>query len=229
LPNLQIKMTIQWYGHSCFKISTKPEGRGSGEDVVIFTDPFGREVGLRPPQGKADVVTVSHDHFDHNNSSALKGEPAVLDLPGEYSIKGVSIKGVNSFHDKTQGAERGLNTIFVFESEGIRVCHLGDLAMSLDKKQLEEINGVDVLMVPVGGPYSLLAKEAEGVVGQIEPKIVLPMHYHTPGNKLKLEDEKKFCKEIGTCPREKMPKLILKKKDLEEEKTQVVLMEAVNS
>ncbi|HBB37272.1 MAG: Zn-dependent hydrolase [Candidatus Moranbacteria bacterium GW2011_GWC1_45_18] len=222
-------MTIQWYGHACFKISTKPEGRGSGEDVVIFTDPFGKEVGLRPPQGRADIVTVSHDHFDHNNSAALRGEPAVLDLPGEYSIKGVSIKGVNSFHDKKEGAERGLNTIFVFESEGIRFCHLGDLATMLDKKQLEEINGVDILAVPVGGPFSLMSKDAKAVVDQVEPKIVLPMHYHTPGNKLKLEDEKKFCKEIGICPREKMPKIILKKKDLESEKIQVILMEAVNS
>ena len=92
-------MTIQWYGHSCFKISTKPDGRGSGEDVVIFTDPFDKSIGLRPPQGKADIVTISHDHPDHNNSDALKGEPAVLDLPGEYSIKGVSITGINSFHD----------------------------------------------------------------------------------------------------------------------------------
>ncbi len=219
-------MTIQWYGHSCFKISTKPEGRGSGEEVIIFTDPFSKEVGLRPPQGKADIVTISHDHFDHNNKEALRGEPVVLDIPGEYSIKGVSIKGVNSCHDKKEGAEHGLNTIFVFESEGIRFCHLGDLATMLDKKQLEEINGVDVLAVPIGGSHSLMAKEAKVVVDQVEPKIVLPMHYKTPGNKLKLEDEKKFCKEIGICPRERMPKLILKKKDLENEKLQVFLMEA---
>ena len=219
-------MTIQWYGHSCFKISTKPEGRGSGEEVIIFTDPFSKEVGLRPPQGKADIITISHDHFDHNNKEALRGEPVVLDIPGEYSIKGVSIKGVNSYHDKKEGAEHGLNTIFVFESEGIRFCHLGDLATMLDKKQLEEINGVDVLAVPIGGSHSLMAKEAKAVVDQVEPKIVLPMHYKTTGNKLKLEDEKKFCKEIGICPRERMPKLILKKKDLENEKLQVFLMEA---
>ena len=171
-------------------------------------------------------MTVSHDHPDHNNAEALKGEPAILDLPGEYSIKGVSIKGVNSYHDEKEGAERGLNTIFILESEGIRFCHLGDLATLLDKKQLEEINGVDILAVPVGGPNSLFAKDARAVVDQVEPRIVLPMHYKTSGNKLKLEDEKKFCKEIGICPREKMAKLILKKKDFEAEKMQVVLMEA---
>jgi len=218
-------MTIQWYGHSCFKIATKPEGRGSGDEVVIFTDPYNKEIGLRPPQGKADIVTVSHDHFDHNNSSALKGEPAVLDLPGEYSIKGVSIKGINSFHDKKEGAERGLNTIFVFESEGIRFCHLGDLGAMPDKKQLEEINGVDILAIPVGGTFTLDGREAKAVVDQIEPKIVLPIHYKITGSKAKVDDEKKFCKEIGVCPREKLAKLVVKKKDLEEEKLQVVLME----
>jgi L-ascorbate metabolism protein UlaG (beta-lactamase superfamily) len=222
-------MTIQWYGHSCFKISTKPEGRGSGEDVVIFTDPYNKEIGLRPPQGRANIVTVSHDHFDHNNAKALRGEAAVLDLPGEYSIKGVSIKGVNSYHDKKEGAEKGLNTIFVFESEGIRFCHLGDLATPLDKKQLEEINGVDILAVPVGGRFSLNGKEAKAVVDQIEPKVVLPMHYKIRGSKFQGEDEKSFCKKIGICPREKMSKLILKKKDLENEKIQVFLLEAVSS
>ncbi len=222
-------MTIQWYGHSCFKISTKPEGRGSGEEVVIFTDPFDKSIGLRPPQGKADIITVSHSHYDHNNVSALKGEPAVLDLPGEYSIKGVSITGINSFHDKVQGAERGLNTIFVIESEGIRFCHLGDLATRLDKKQLEEVNGVDILAVPVGGVYTLDAKEAKEVVDQIEPKIVLPIHYKIPGLKIKIDDEKNFCKEIGLCSKEKAAKLILKKKDLEGMERKVVLMEAVAS
>jgi L-ascorbate metabolism protein UlaG (beta-lactamase superfamily) len=222
-------MTIQWYGHSCFKISTKPEGRGSGEDVIIFTDPFQKEIGLRPPQGKADIVTVSHDHMDHNNADALRGDPAILDIPGEYSIKGVSIKGISSFHDKKEGAENGLNTIFVFESEGIRFCHLGDLAHLLDKNQLEEINGVDILAIPVGDQKSLSGKEAKEVVDQIGPKIILPMHYKIKGSKFQGDDEKVFCKEIGTCPREKMPKLILKKKDLEDKELEVILLEALNS
>ena len=196
---------------------------------MIFTDPFNKEVGLRPPQGRADIVSISHDHYDHNNSDALKGEPQVLDLPGEYSIKGVSITGINSFHDKVQGAERGLNTIFAVESEGIRFCHLGDLATGLDKKQLEEVNGVDVLAIPVGGSYSLNAKEAKAVVDQIEPKIVLPMHYKIAGVKFKLDDEKNFCKEIGLCPKEKTAKLVLKKKDLESEDMKVVMMEALSA
>lgn len=220
-------MTIQWYGHSCFKISTKPEGRGSGEDVVIFTDPFDKSIGLRPPQGKADIVTVSHAHPDHNNPSALKGEPAVLDLPGEYSIKGVSITGIESAHDKSGGAEHGKNVIFAIESEGIRFCHLGNLGVPLDKKQLEEVNGVDILAVSVGEAPFMTAKDAKNWVDQIDPKIILPMHYKIPGLTLKIGDEKNFCKEIGTCPREKTAKLILKKKDLESVEQKIVLMEAL--
>ena len=223
-------MTIQWYGHSCFKISTKPDGRGSGEDVVIFTDPFDKSIGLRPPQGKADIVTISHAHPDHNNPDALKGEPAVLDLPGEYSIKGVSITGIESDHDKAGGAEYGKNVVFAIESEGIRFCHLGDLGTSLDKKQLEEVNGVDVLAIPVGGPHSLNAKEAKAVVDQIEPKMVLPMHYKIPGINIKdITDEKNFCKEIGLCPKDKVAKLVLKKKDIESEEMKVVMMEALSA
>jgi L-ascorbate metabolism protein UlaG (beta-lactamase superfamily) len=222
-------MTIQWYGHSCFKILTKPEGRGSGEDVVIFTDPFDKSIGLRPPQGKADIVTISHNHEDHNNPSALKGEPAVLDLPGEYSIKGVSITGIESDHDKSGGAEHGKNVIFAIESEGIRVCHLGNLGAPLDKKQLEEVNGVDILMVSVGEAPFMSAKDAKNWVDQIDPKIILPMHYKIPGLMLKIGDEKSFCKEVGTCPREKMAKLVLKRKDLEGAEQKIVMMEALSS
>ena len=221
-------MTIQWYGHSCFKISTKPEGRGSGEDVVIFTDPYEPSIGLRPPQGGADIVTISHSHPDHNNPDALRGEPAVLDLPGEYSIKSISITGVESEHDKAGGAEHGKNVIFVIESEGIRFCHLGNLGTPLDKTQLEEVDGVDILAVSVGEAPFMTAKDAKNWVDQIDPRIILPMHYKIPGLKLKIGDEKNFCKEIGTCPREKTARMVIKKKDLEGMERKIVLMEALS-
>ena len=108
-------MNIQYYGHSCFKISLKPAGRGQNE-VVFFIDPFDKSVGLRPPQGQADFVLVSHDHSDHNNAEALKGEPRIIDLPGEYSVKGVNVIGIPSFHDDVLGKERGLNTIFLINN-----------------------------------------------------------------------------------------------------------------
>jgi L-ascorbate metabolism protein UlaG (beta-lactamase superfamily) len=216
-------MNIQYYGHSCFKISTKPAGRGQ-EEVTIFIDPFDKSIGLRPPQGQADLVMVTHQHFDHNNISALKGEPRVVDIPGEYSVKGVNIIGIQTFHDKKEGAERGLNTAYVIDSEDIRLCHLGDLGDKLNEKQLEMINGVDILMIPIGGNYTIDFKEAVDLIRKMEPKVVIPMHYKMKGTTAKIDDEKKFCNEIGNCPREKISKYNFKKSDLEGKNMEVVLM-----
>ncbi len=220
-------MLITWYGHSCFKIQTKPY-RGS-EEATIFTDPFDKAVGLRPPQSNADIVTVSHSHYDHNNPSALKGEPLIINAPGEYSKQHIQIIGVDSFHDKKEGAERGRNTVFVIESEELRVCHLGDLGHILSEKQLDQIGKVDVLMIPVGGVFTLEPKDAESVIGQLEPKIILPMHYKTKGLKININDESAFCKEIGGCPEKKIDKLNIKKKELEKTENKIVLLDIFNS
>jgi L-ascorbate metabolism protein UlaG (beta-lactamase superfamily) len=217
-------MIIQYYGHSCFKLTTKPAGRGK-EDVNLFLDPFDKTIGLRPPQGQADVVLVSHDHHDHNNVSALKGEPYVIDIPGEYSAKGINIIGIESFHDNKGGTERGGNTIYILETEDLHICHLGDLGSELSEKQLEKINGVDILMIPIGGNYTIDAKIAIDIIKKIEPKIVIPMHYKIKGSTAEVNDEKKFCSEMGNCPKEKVSKINIKKKDLEDKTTQVVLMD----
>lgn len=214
-------MIIQYYGHSCFKITTKPAGRGR-EDVAIFLDPFDKSIGLRPPQGQADLVMVSHDHFDHNNVAALKGEPAVINIPGEYSVKGVNIVGLASEHGPTKNPV--INTIYILESEDLRICHLGDLGTELDEKQLEEIDGVDILMIPVGGNYTLDAKGAVDLIKKIEPAIIIPMHYKINGSTIDVADEKKFCAEIGSCPKEKVSKLNIKKKDLEGKSMEIVVM-----
>lgn len=217
-------MLIQYYGHSCFKITAKPAGRGQG-DATMFIDPFDKKIGLRPPQGQADIVLVSHNHSDHNNVTALKGNPATIDIPGEYSLKGINIVGIDSFHDQVEGRERGNNTIFIFESEDLKICHLGDLGSDLNQKQLEEIDGVDILMIPIGGYYTIDAKKAVEIIKKIEPAIIIPMHYKLPGSTVpNLDDEKKFCSEIGNCPREKVSKLNIKKKDLEGKVMEVVLM-----
>lgn len=216
-------MNIAWYGHSCFKIQTKPQ-RGL-EEITIFTDPFDKAIGLRPPQGSANIVTVSHDHHDHNNTGALKGEPFIVDAPGEYSIKGIQIIGIDSFHDNQQGAERGRNSIFIIESEDLKICHLGDLGHILSEDQVEKIGDVDVLMIPVGGKFTLNSKEAEEVVSQIEPKIILPMHYKTKGLNIDgIEDEKKFCSEIGSCIEKNVPRLNIKKKNLSETENKIILL-----
>jgi len=216
-------MNIQYYGHSCFKITTKPAGRAT-EDVVIFMDPFDKSIGLKPPFGQADIVFISHHHHDHDNVAALKGDPVIIDTPGEYSIKGISAIGINSFHDEENGAKRGCNTIFVLESENIRLCHLGDLGTDLNSEQLEKMNGVDILFIPVGGKYTIGGKKAEEIARKIEPAIIVPIHYKVPELKMDLADEKIFCSEIGSCPREKVSKINLKKKDLEEKSMEVILM-----
>jgi len=212
-------MVITWYGQSCFKIQ-------SGE-TVVFTDPFHREIGLTPPRSQASIVTVSHCHSDHNNIEALSGEPLVIDGPGEYETKGIGIKGIFSFHDDKDGKERGGNTIYLMEIEGIKICHLGDLAQKkLTDEQLEKIDEVDILMVPVGGTATLDAEDAVEIISQIEPRIVIPMHYKIPGLTLSFNPDgvDAFLKEMGMGKKEAVDKLTLKKKDLPEGEMQVVVM-----
>lgn len=213
-------MNIQYYGHSCFKITTKPAGRGQ-VDVNAFIDPFDKKIGLRPPQGQADLVLVSHDHYDHNNVEALKGDPAVINIPGEYSVKGINIVGISSEHG---GEQKVANTIFILESEDIKICHLGDLGGELTEKQLSEIDGVDILMIPIGGKYTIGAKKAIEIIRKVEPKIIIPMHYKMQGTTEDIDDEKKFCAEIGNCSSVKASKLNIKKKDLEEKQMEVLVM-----
>lgn len=214
-------MIIQYYGHSCFKITTKPAGRGQ-EDIVVFIDPFEKSIGLRPPQGQADLILVTHEHHDHNNVEALKGNPVIINIPGEYAVKGVNIVGLSSSHGQIK--EPVPNTAYIIESEELKICHLGDLGEELSEKQLEEIDGVDVLMIPVGGKYTLNGEDAVNLVKKIEPKIIIPIHYKINGSTIDIEDEKKFCAEMGNCPKEKVSKLNIKKKELEGKSMETVVM-----
>jgi len=210
-------MVITWYGQSCFKIQ-------SGE-TVLFTDPFCKEIGLTPPRGQANIVTISHQHRDHNNYDALTGEPLVIKGPGEYEIKGINIKGIFSFHDNKEGRERGTNTVYVIDVEGIKICHLGDLGEEkLNNVQVEEINGVDILMIPVGGALTINGEDAVEIINQIEPKLVIPMHYKIPGLSVKLDGVDVFLKEMGIGKKETVDKLTIKKKDLPQEETEIVIM-----
>jgi len=212
-------MTLTWYGHSCFKIV------GSGGQITVITDPFDKSVGLTPPRGNADIVTISHGHFDHNNIKALSGQPFVVDSPGEYEIKGVKITGCQSFHDNKQGEERGTNTIYLIEVDKIKICHLGDLGQdSLNDSQLEAIGAADILLAPVGGDKTIDAGKAVKIAEQIEPAIIIPMHYHLPNLKFKLAKVDDFLKEMGVDKKMAVDKLTLKKKDLSGGKMKVILM-----
>lgn len=210
-------MVITWYGQSCFKIQ-------SGE-TVIFTDPFSKEIGLTPPRAQANIVTVSHHHSDHNNIESLSGDPLIIKGPGEYETKGVDIRGIFSFHDNQEGKERGVNTIYIIEMEGIRICHLGDLGQKkLNEEQMEKMGEIDILMVPVGGEVVVNGEDASAIISQIEPRIVIPMHYKVQGLVFKFDGVEDFLKEIGAEKKQPVEKLTLKKKDLPEGEMEIVVM-----
>lgn len=184
-------MDITYYGHSCFKV------RGSQGSVV--TDPFQASIGYTPPRVTANICTISHDHPGHNNAKVLRGDPYVITGPGEYEISGVFVFGLPSYHDRRKGRDRGRNTIYTFQIDGVNVCHLGDLGHVPDQATLEGMGDVDVLLIPVGGKVTLTAAMAAEVINLIEPRIVIPMHYATDAyrGEAKLAPVRKFLKEMG--------------------------------
>jgi hypothetical protein len=217
-------MIIQYYGDYCFKITTKPGGRAT-EDIAIWTDPYDKSVGLRAVQGQADIVLLSHTDGVDAELSGLKGESVVLDAPGEYAAKGVNILGLPSFRDVENGASRGQNTMFVFQVESMSLCFLGALGHELAPAQIEKMDHVDILFVPIGNHDTLATKQIDDLIRKVEPALVVPMHYQMPGMKLSVGDEKAFCNEIGNCPSEKQGKLNIKKKDLEGKSMEIVFLE----
>ena len=212
-------MTIIWYGHSCFKITNQ------GGHLAIITDPFDKSIGLTPPRANADIVTVSHDHYDHNNVKTVSGNPFVINSPGEYEVKGIRIIGCSSFHDTKQGQERGSNIIYMMEIDRIRICHLGDFGQErLLDDQLEAIGQVDILMVPIGNTYTIGARQAAKVAEHLEPNLILPMHYKLPDLKIDLASLGGFLKEMGLSQKPAIEKLTLKKKDLVGEGMKVIVL-----
>jgi len=214
-------MHIIWHGQSFFQIQVS---YNKGEQITLAIDPFDEAIGLKVPSLSADILLISHSHHDHSNKKAIKGTPFLIEGPGEYEVKGIFIQGIPSFHDNVQGKQRGQNTIYTIEAEDVRLCHLGDLGQKeLTSEQIEEIGDVDILMIPVGGVYTINSKEANRIIAQLEPRIVIPMHYHLPKLKIKLEGVDKFLKEFGRKSITPQPKLLIKKKDLAEETKLVVL------
>jgi L-ascorbate metabolism protein UlaG (beta-lactamase superfamily) len=210
-------MEIVYLGHSAFLLKIK--------EAKVVCDPFGKSVGFCQAKVKVDIVTVSHEHDDHSDLSQIEGEPMIINGPGEYEIKGVSIVGISSYHDNKEGKERGKNTIYVFDVDELKICHLGDLGHELNEKQLKMIGKVDILLVPVGGEFTLGPEQAKKVVYQVEPSIVIPMHYRTKEhnkNFEKLKTVTDFVEEMG-LERRNETKLKIKKLDLPEEMELIVL------
>jgi len=165
---------IKWLGHASFLIT-------ADNGVKIITDPYTAGNGLNYGQiaESADVVLISHEHGDHSNTAAVKGSPTVLRGAGSKEVKGLKFKGIATFHDENMGKQRGANTIFAFDVDGVKVCHLGDLGHVLSEKEAVEIGRVDVLCVPVGGFYTIDAGVATSVVNKISPRVAIPMHFKT--------------------------------------------------
>ncbi|HHB91468.1 MAG TPA: lactamase [Anaerolineae bacterium] len=210
-------MEITWYGLACFRFKSR--------QLTIVADPYAPEIGLTLPSLRARVVTISHDVPGHNYLKAIKGYEHVFDGPGEYEVNGVFITGVATYHRGKPG-ERERNTAFLYEFEDISIGHLGDLGSTLDRKQIEAMNSPDILIVPVGGGDILDASQAVEVITELEPQIVIPMHYAQPGLKLNLEPIEKFLKEMGVGEIEPIPSLKVRKSDLTGDETRVVVLES---
>jgi len=199
-------MEITWLGHSCFKLK--------GKQATVITDPFSPGAGYTLGKVSAEIVTVSHQHPGHSYVQGVIGEPRVLKGPGEYESSGVLTVGVHTFHDNEKGTQRGKNTVYVIDVDDVMICHLGDLGHSLTAEQVAEIDGVDVLLIPVGGVSTIDAVQAAQIVRHLEPKIVIPMHYKTEALKRELETVDRFLKEMGVKESLPQPKLLVNKNSL---------------
>jgi L-ascorbate metabolism protein UlaG (beta-lactamase superfamily) len=213
-------MKLQWLGHACFLMTTK-------ENVRILTDPYDSTIGLKLPFISADIVTVSHGHFDHGAVSEVHGTPKVVNSTDGLDLGKVKIRGVAAFHDEHGGAERGRNILFVFEiienGETFTICHLGDLGHTLTPDIVERLEGVDILLIPVGGTYTVDGRGARKVVEQINPRIVVPMHYRMAGLQVNISGPEKFLE--GQKDVRKLKELTIAKRNDLPLSTQVIMLE----
>ena len=208
-------MEITWYGRACFRLK--------GRRATVITDPCPPKTGFVAGKHDVDLLTMSHHHVDHAYTRSISAG-LTLTRPGEYEFADLLVTGVNTWHDATEGTERGENVIFAFEVDGVHVCHLGDLGHLLTDEQLHELGPIDVLLVPAGGQTTISPAEAAEVVAQLEPKVVIPMHFATDGGSKDLLGPETFLHEMATEPI-RLPKASLTPTTLPEE-TQVVLLEA---
>jgi len=216
MPENQV--TITWLGHSMFLFSLN-------DTLKVVIDPYDDTVGYPLPKVTADIVLVSHRHFDHDNVKLVKGKPKVVDRDGTTSLKGINFKGVPSVHDDKDGTLRGLNTIFVWEMGGIRFAHLGDLGVMLSDEQIKQIGAIDVLFSPVGGYFTIDAATATKIIDALKPKAVFPMHYKTEvmGNSFPIAGVNDFLAGKKNVKRVGKNSITLSKDKLPEETTIYVL------
>jgi len=202
-------MKIKWIGHACFLIEGK-EGR-------VMTDPYDESIPYRPPDYTAEVITVSHDHFDHNAVERVKGSPTVIRGEGTNSVAGIHFQGIASFHDESGGTKRGANTIFTFEMEGLKIAHLGDLGEALSDEQMAALAEVEVLFVPVGGHFTIGPDEAAALVKRLPNlKVVIPMHFKTDrlGDNFPIATVDNFARKVQNVKRIGSSEVILSRESV---------------
>ena len=206
---------IKWYGHACFRVRSR--------EATILMDPLPRSLGYKVEKQRADIVTISHDHPGHSNVDMATGETKLVNGPGEYEMNEVFITGIRTYHDAQQGAKHGRNTAYLLEIEDIVVCHLGDLGHALTESQVESLSSVDVLIIPVGGGSVIDAVRAVEVIGQLDPRMIIPMQYQTELGDRDRDPLERFLKEMGIHDIVPRDKLTVKQSDLGETPEVVLL------
>ncbi|MCI9407306.1 MAG: MBL fold metallo-hydrolase [Clostridia bacterium] len=209
-------MKIEYLGHSCFKLT-----ESTGTSVIC--DPYDEAVGYGVPEMSADAVTVSHHHYDHDAVKSVKGSPVIIDKECSYDLPGVEINAIKSFHDGEEGKLRGGNLIFKFRMDGIDVCHLGDLGEECSSALIDELLPVNVLLIPVGGTYTIDAEMAKEYVDRIMPEVVIPMHYRDKGCKLDIEKVDAFLNLFDDVEEAEESAIELMRNDLKDDTKIVVL------
>ncbi len=208
------EVTITWLGHSSFLI--EEEGK-----IKVVTDPYDSSVGYPISSVKADIVTISHDHYDHKNIGMVEGNPEIVKGNGSKQTKNIRFDGISSYHDEQEGRKRGTNTIFIWELSGIRFAHMGDFGQDeLTGEQISKLKGVDVLLIPVGGTFTIDGNKAREILSQINPKIAIPMHYKTDVSRINISPVDSFLQGIEVVQNftaHSTSKVTISKEDLPEE------------
>lgn len=212
-------MKLQWLGHSCFLLE---ESTGT----AIVTDPYSKKItGFEMPSIRADVITSSHNHDDHNYFKGVKGSPKIINRPGFFEYKGVNITSIPSFHDEQSGKLRGTNLIFKFRLDGIDVCHMGDIGQDITPELVDALMPVNILLIPIGGNYTIDAQQAYNYVSTLMPDVVIPMHYKTPDSKIDIDKPEAFIKlfeDSAVCYAEDQT-LVFDRDDFEQSFTKVII------
>ena len=207
-------MEITWLGHACFRLRS--------DDVVVLTDPFPLSLGLRPDTRPATVVTISNNHPNHSNSGEVEGEPRVFAAPGEYEYRGISVRGVMTPQLPEIPREQR-SVAYTMEIDRVNICHLGDISATLSPGQIDQLSPVDVLLVPTGGGCTLEIDQVLQTMQDLDPKIVIPMHYKNPEVGVSLQDVDVFLRRMGLSEVQAQPRLVVTSSNLPEDMRVVVL------